>query len=123
MSLHSTLAMRHQLNQAYKLSCCNNILKDEISLSKTVQVDFDSLSQSVCQLLVDSGITTGKALHICRFAKVNGTVYYKNMYIIVSCRDDLLTFGRIQDIFVQDVLPYFCLQLCTGYFHGHLSAF
>jgi hypothetical protein len=74
-------------------------------------------------MLADCDVDVGEFVHVCRFAKVNGIAYYKNMYVVVSCEGDTLVFGRIQGIFVQDMMPLFCLHLFNNTYYAHLSGY
>jgi len=45
------------------------------------------------------------------------------MYVIVSCVNDDIVFGRIQGIYVQDLIPRFLLHVCHSTYSSHFGAY
>jgi hypothetical protein len=78
----STLAMRHQLMQAYHLSCESGFKINDIKLSKAVDVEMESLSPLLCEMLVQKGVSRDKSLYMCRSVTMNGISCHKHMYVV-----------------------------------------
>jgi len=122
-SLCSTLAVRHQLKQAYCQTSECGFLEQDIVLSRTVVVNKEEMPTHTVTLLVNSGISVTDMLHQCRFVTISGITYHKNMYVVVSCHSDDVVFGRIKDIFVQDLVPRFLLHICRSTYSLHFGAY
>jgi len=117
----STLAKRHQLHQAYLSS--DPLVTDDIQLSSAYLVQPATLAQYLMDLLIASGLVGHRPFHLCRFVIMKNISYYKNMYVVVDVDNDLVIFGRINGIYVQDLIPHFHLQIHSSTFDGHLSAY
>ena len=122
-NLCSTLAVRHQLKQAYCQSSESGYLEQDIVLSHTVVVHKEDLPAHICSLLVTAGIRVTDAFHQCRFVVISGITYYRTMYVVVSCVNDDIVFGRIQGIYVQDLIPRFLLHICHSTYSSHFGAY
>jgi len=122
-NLCSTLAVRHQLKQAYCQSSESGFLEQEIVLARTVVVHQENLPADICSLLVMSGIRVTDPFHLCRFVVISGITYYKSMYVVVSCINDDIVFGHIQGIYVQDMTPRFVLHICNSTYSSHFGAY
>jgi len=122
-SLCSSFAIRHQLKQAYCLTCETGFQSRDTHFSRTVPVTKDSFEGDVCDKLVDSGLCLDNKLYQCRFVQIDGITYYKNMFVVVTCQNDTPVFGRIQNILLQELVPRFVLHLFHSCFCSHLGAF
>ena len=120
--LSYTFAVRHQLKQAYCATATGIDTKAVVS-SRTAVVDVGSLASSTCELLVKCGIAVDRTLLQYRFVCINDMLYYKNMFVVIGCKQGLLIFGQIRDIFVQGLSVRFFLRVFTSFFCMHLSAF
>jgi len=118
-----TLAERHQMNLAYLLANNSMFAEHEMSVSATVNVNINFLSESVVEILRRSNICMSKPLHQCRFVKVNSIVYHCNMYVVIDFVNDTPLFGQIQVIYVQNLKPFFLVKVCTSEYDTHLSGY
>ena len=119
----STLAQRHQMYVAYLLASGSMFIKHEISFSSAVDIDINYLSDSVIDLIKMNKFIRAKALHQCKFVRVDGIQYHTGMYVVVKIDcDDSPVFGRIDFIFIQEQKYLLLLKLCKSEFNSHLSA-
>ena len=118
-----TLAERHQMSLAYLLASKSIFVEHDMSVSATVDVDMNFMSESVVDLLHQNNISMCHTLHQCRFVKFNGVVYHCNMYVVLDVVNDTPVFGQIEAIFVQNVKSVFLLKKCTSEYDSHLSAY
>jgi len=102
-----TLAERHQMSLAYLLASNSMFVQHDFSVSATVDVDVNFLSESVVEALQHSNISMSQKLHQCRFVKLNGIMYHCNTYVVVDVVDDTPVFGQIIAIFVQNINAFF----------------
>lgn len=118
-----TLAERHQMTLAYLLASNSLFVENDMSVSATVDIDINFLSESVIDLLRHSSISVSQSLHQCRFLKLNGIVYHCNMYVVIDVVNDAPMFGQIEAIYVQKVKSVFLLRKCTSEYDTHLSGY
>lgn len=119
----STLAQRHQIYVTYLLASGSMFIDHQISFSSAVDIDINYLSDSVIDLIEHNNFNRAKALHQCKFIKVDGIQYNCGMYVVVKIgSNDSPLFGRIDCIFVQQQKYLFLLKLCKSEFEYHLSA-
>jgi len=118
-----TLAERHQMSLAYLLASNSMFVQHDFSVSATVDVDVNFLSESVVEALQHTNISMSQKLHQCRFVKLNGIMYHCNMYVVVDVVDDTPVFGQIIAIFVQNINAFFLLQICKSDYDPHLSGY
>lgn len=108
----STLAERHQLLQAF-LSA-GNILQPCVAIERGTDIfvqDYnDKIKESVAPLSFDPSNTV--AAHE---VTVKGTLYKKNMVVILEKNDKGLVFGRIKLILINNVTAvYFVTEKCQS---------
>jgi len=120
-----TLAQRHQMQLAYHLATEEAFLEHTVSISSTVNADMNYLSDSVVDALVESNISRLEPLHQCKFVSVNGLTYHCRMYVVIyfDSNSDTPVFGRIDNIFIQQMKVHFLLRICNSSYDSHLSAY
>lgn len=121
--LSYTFAVRHQLKQAYCATATGTDTKAAVSSRTAVVLEVGSLASSTCGLLVKCGIAVNCTLSQYLFVGINDMLYYKNMFVVIGCKQGVLIFGQIHDIFVHGLTVRFFLRVFTGFFCMHLSAF
>ncbi|GFV33101.1 uncharacterized protein LOC106175700 [Trichonephila clavipes] len=101
LNVAKTVAVRHQLKMAhifnkknFKMPCITNILG-----SKYVQVCNSKQKELLCTI---DGLTDQMEVITCNSLCYNGTVYSKNMAVLIGCVDDLPLFGKIKELFLHD---------------------
>ena len=119
----STFALRHQLRQAYCLASETGYNAEQMHFSRSVVVDVACLPEPTIEMLKRSGVEVNRNMFMCNSVRINDVAYYRNMFVITSCKNDILTFCRIEDIFLQDLIPRFLLHAFTSSFNSHLSAY
>ena len=95
----------------------------DLTMSSAVDIDINYLSEDVVNLLLQSVISVAKPLHQCQFVKMNGTLYYRNMYVALDVVDDTPIFGKINAIYVQNLQAVLLLQKYTSEYVSHFSAY
>ena len=119
-----SLAERHQMSLAYLLASNSLFQENDMSVSKTVDIDINFMSESVVDLLrSQSTISMSQTLHQCRFLKVNGIAYHCNMYVVLDVVNESPVFGQIEAIYVQNMNSVFLLKKCMSEYDAHLSAY
>jgi len=120
-----TLAQRHQMQLAYHLATDNAFLEHNVSISSTVNIDVNYLSDCVIDALVQSNISRSDPLHQCKFVSVNGLTYRCRMYVTIDfdSNNDTPVFGRIDNIIIQQMKVHFLLRICKSDYDSHLSAY
>jgi len=110
---------------AYHLATDNAFLEHTMSISSTVDVDMNYLSDCVVDALVQNNISRSEPLHRCKFVSVNGLMYRCRMYAVIDFdgNSDTPLFGRIDNIFVQQMKVHFLLRICKSSYDSHLSAY
>jgi len=121
----STLAQRHQMQLAYHLASDNAFLEHNVSMSCTVNADMNYLSDSVVDALQQNNVSRSDPLHQCKFVSVNGLTYRCRMYVITDfdSNSDTPVFGRIDNIFIQQMKVHFLLRICKSIYDSHLSSY
>ena len=120
-----TLAQRHQMQLAYHLATDCAFLEHTVSISSTVDVDMNYLSDCVVDSLMQSNISRLEPLHQCKFVSVNGLTYRCRMYAVIDfdSNTDTPVFGRIDNIFIQQMKVHFLLRICKSSYDPHLAAY
>ena len=110
---------------AYHLATDYAFLEHNVSISSTVDVDMNYLSACVVDALEQSNISRSEPLHQCKFVSVNGLTYRCRMYAVVDfdSKSDTPVFGRIDNIFIQQMKVHFLLRICKSSYDPHLSAY
>ena len=110
---------------AYHLATDDAFLEHTVSISSTVDVDMNYLSDCVLDALVQSNISQLEPLHQCKFVSVHGLTYRCRMYAVIDfdSNSDTPVFGRIDNIFIQQMKVYFLLRICRSSYDSHLSAY
>ncbi|GFX29500.1 uncharacterized protein LOC106175700 [Trichonephila clavipes] len=110
LNVAKTVAVRHQLKMAhifnkknFKMPCITNILG-----SKYVQVCNSKQKELLCTI---DGLTDQMEVITCNSLCYNGTVYSKNMAVLIGCVDDLPLFGKIKELFLHDNDAYLACNL------------
>lgn len=110
---------------AYHLASDNAFLEHNVSMSCTVNADMNYLSDSVVDALQQNNVSRSDPLHQCKFVSVNGLTYRCRMYVITDfdSNSDTPVFGRIDNIFIQQMKVHFLLRICKSIYDSHLSSY
>ena len=83
-------------------------LQHDLSFSSTTVEDMGYLADCVVHALKQNGVSPSKQLNRCnKFVKINGITYYCKMYVVLNVADDTPVLGRIDNIYIQDMICHF----------------
>jgi hypothetical protein len=108
---------------AYLLTSEENFSVQPLSMSSSTTVDMSFLSGEVFSAIVSSGIQRKRPLNHLKFVKVNGTAYYCGMFVVLAVPYDVPLLGRINVIYVQDMVCYLLETKFHAEFDNHSSAY